>query len=148
VYYMFWVLNFVTNYRVSKKWCFFHVFLGSKNLIFDLIWTQSSQNIDLCHFGKIFIIRIQKKVSIIEKKNICPRQKLDKELEISCVYTSGQQENRQMRHDLLMASLYHNILHVRFSIENIFLSFFRIVQEPIVKKAHFPSYKVFFSKNL
>jgi hypothetical protein len=37
------------------------VFLGSKNLIFVLIWTQSSQNIDLYHFGKIFKIRIQKK---------------------------------------------------------------------------------------
>jgi hypothetical protein len=39
---------------------FFHVFWGSKNLIFDLIWKQS-QNIVLYHFGKVFKIRIQKK---------------------------------------------------------------------------------------
>jgi hypothetical protein len=40
---------------------YFHVFRGTKNLIFDSIWTQSSQNIDLYHFGKVFKIRIQKK---------------------------------------------------------------------------------------
>jgi hypothetical protein len=42
---------------------FFHVFWGSQNLKFDLIWTQSSQNIYLYHFGNIFKIRIQKSIN-------------------------------------------------------------------------------------
>jgi hypothetical protein len=42
-------------------------FCGSKKLKFDLIWIQSSLNIDLNHFRQVFKIRIKKKY---QQKNI------------------------------------------------------------------------------